>query len=185
MTLSLLVSLWVLAAAPCSTSRVGDAVTSPDGKVTVFVTRDTSRTDDTALGDVAHEDLCISRGGGAPTVLVAGRGGPKPERTLASFESLVFSPDGATLFFITTGWVTSPAAHSVEVATGKEAFLFDGAINRPIEKGLYLAAHYRLDVEHPVTSPDYRGRMETWTLVTRTGKLVRKVSDAEAQKWLH
>jgi hypothetical protein len=182
-TLSLLVS-WCVLASPCSTTRAGDAITSPDGKVTVFVTRDASRTDDTALGNVAHEDLCISRGGGAPTVLVAGRGGPKPEKTLASFETLVFSPDGATLFFTTTGWVTSPAAHSVELATGKETFLFDGAIRAPAENGHYLAGHFRIDDEHPVTSPEYRGRMETWTLVTRAGKLVRKVSDAEAQKWL-
>ena len=182
MTLSLLASLCVLAA-PCST-RASEPVTSPDGKLSVFVARDAGRTDQTALGEVPHEDLCISRGGGAPTVLLAGRGGPKPEKTLASFDLLVFSPDGATLFFTTTGWVTSPAAHSVEIATGEETYLFDGAIRVPVEKGHYLAAHFRLDTAHPVTSPEYRGRMETWSIVTRAGRLVRKVSDAEAQKWL-
>ena len=181
LTLSLLVPLCLLAN-PCE-ARAGDAVTSPNQKLTVFVARDTSRTDDTALGAVPHEDLCISRDGAAPTLLLAGRGGPAPEKTLASFDGFVFSPDGATLFFTTTGWVTSPAAHSVELATGKETFLFDGAIRAPVGKN-YLAAHFRLDDAHPVSSPDYRGRIETWSLVSRTGRLIRKVADAEAQQWL-
>lgn len=186
MTLPLLVSLCVLAN-PCET-RAGGAVTSPDGRVAIFVARDASRTDDAALGPVAHEDLCISRKGAAPTVLLAGRGGSAPEKTLASFDAFVFSPDSRTLFFTTTGWVTSPAAHSVDLATGQERYLFDGAINAPIQRGPhaghYLAAHFRLDDAHPVTSPEYQGRVETWVIVTARGRTIRRVTEAEAQKWL-
>ncbi len=189
MTLRLMLAVlvgWSAAAraVPCATP-VGDAVTSPDGHVRVFIARDATRMDDTTLGEVAHEDLCLSRDGAAPTVLLAGRGASAtvgPEHTLASFESLVFSRDGATLFFTTAGWVTSPAAHSVELATGKEAFLFDGAIVAPVGKHQYLASNFRLDDAHPVTSPKYRGRIETWSLVTRAGRLIRKVSEAEAER---
>ena len=173
----------LLAAAPC-TNPVGDAATSPDGHVKVFISRDESRRDDTSLGEVAHEDLCVSRDGGAPTVLLAGRAASAtvgPERSLASFAALLFSPDGATLFFTTTGWVTSPAAHSVELASGRETFLFDGAVVAPVGKN-FLASHYRLDEQHRVDSPKYRGRMETWSLVTLAGRVVRKVTEAEATR---
>lgn len=172
----------LLAAAPC-TNPVGDA-TSPDGHVKVFISRDESRQDDTSLGAVAHEDLCVSRDGGAATILLAGRAlsdAVGPERSLASFASLLFSPDGATLFFTTTGWVTSPAAHSVGLATGKEAFLFDGAVVAAVGEN-FLASHYRLDAQYPVDSPKYRGRMESWSLVTRAGRLLRKVTEAEATR---
>lgn len=167
---------------PCL-NRVGESVKSPDGRVQVFITRDPKRVDATALGDVAHEDLCVVRDGAATRVLLAGRGeapGVGPDKTLASFAQFVFSPDGATLFFTTTGWVTSPAAHSVELATGKERFLFDGAITAPLAKGQYLATHFRLDDAFPVTSPKYRGRIESWSIVTRDGRTVKKLSEEEA-----
>lgn len=173
----------LLAAAPCA-NPVGDPATSPDGHVKVFISRDEKRQDDTSLGEVAHEDLCLSRDGGAPTLLLAGRALSDtvgPERSLASFAALLFSPDGATVFFTSTGWVTSPAAHSVELATGKEAFLFDGAVVAAVGKN-FLASHYRLDDQYRIDSPKYRGRMETWSLVTRTGRIIRKVSDAEATR---
>ena len=170
------------AADPCLI-RVGESVTSPDGHVVIFIARDPKRVDATALGDVPHEDLCVVRDGAAARVLLAGRGEAPavgPDKTLTSFGQLVFSPDGATLFFTTTGWVTSPAAHSVELATGKERFLFDGAITAPLAKGQYLAVHYRLDDAFPVRSPKYRGRMESWSIVTRDGRRVKKVSVEEA-----
>lgn len=175
--------LSMLLAAQC-TNPVGAAATSPDGHVRVFISRDESRQDDTSLGEVAHEDLCVSRDSAAPTVLLAGRAASDtvgPERSLASFAALLVSPDGATLFFTTTGWVTSPAAHSVELATGKEAFLFDGAVVAPVGKN-FLASHYRLDAQYGVDSPKYRGRRETWSLVTRAGRVVRTVTEAQATR---
>ena len=184
--LSLASFLWLVvssAADPC-VNRVGNAVSSPDGHVQVFIARDPQRVDATALGDVAHEDLCLVRDGAAPRLLLSGRGeAPNvgPDKTLASFAQLLFSPDGATLFFTTTGWVTAPAAHSVELATGQERFLFDGAITLPLAKGRYLATHFRLDDAFPVTSPKYRGRIESWSIVTRDGRTVKRVSEKEAK----
>ncbi len=128
------------------------------------------------------------RGMGAPTLLVAGQGtdADPPERILASFQDLLFAPDGATLFFTTSAWVTSRAAHAVQIDSRNESYLFDGRVVAPIARGphagMYLAAHFRLDPDHPVDSPKYRGRMETWSLVTRAGKTVRRLTDAEAEK---
>lgn len=162
--------------------------TSRDGRTTVFVVVDATRHDETTLGPEPHEDLCISRNGAPATLLVAGKGtdDDPPEHILASFQDLLFAPDGATLFFTTSAWVTSRAAHAVQIDGGKESFLFDGRVVAPITRGphagMYLAAHFRLDPDHPVDSPQYRGRIETWSVVTRAGKAVRRLSDAEAAK---
>lgn len=122
-------------------------------------------------------------------MLVAGReAGPNEgvERTLAGFGNLLFSRDGALVFFTSAAWVTSTAAHVVELATGRETFLFDGAVEVEVTKGpeagRFVASHFRLDDVYPVSSPKYRGRMVMWSLVTRTGKIMRKLSEAEAQR---
>jgi hypothetical protein len=166
------------AAEPC-VDRSGPSVTSPDGKVTVFVSRDASRTDDSALGEVAHEDLCLTRDGKAPALLLAGRAGT-PESGLTGFESLLLS--GELLFFTAGGWVTSPAAHRVDLRTGAEKFLFDGAVLARTADGHFVATHFRRDTEYPVSSPKYRGRMESWSLVTRDGAVVRALSEATANR---
>jgi hypothetical protein len=107
---------------------------------------------------------------------------------LAQFGGLVFSRDGGTLFFTSAGWVTSPAAHAVDVATRAERFLFDGSVLGPVAKGAdqdkFVAWHFRLDEQHPIDSPRYRGRMSSWSLVTREGRTVRKLQQAEAERLL-
>jgi hypothetical protein len=172
---------------PCANADPQRNATSPDGHVRVFVAIDRSRTDSTTVEDVPHEDLCVSRDGSPPRVLLAGRSaGPTEgvETTLAAFGELVFSPDGTRLYFTSAAWVTSSAAHVVELATGRRTFLFDGAIVGPVttgrDAGNYVASHFRLDAENPVSSPKYRGRMETWSLVSKDGKTVRKLSEKEA-----
>ncbi len=164
-------------------------VVSPDGRVTVFVAIDPTRSVSTSVEDLPHEDLCIEVSGEAPRVLVAGRdAGPNEgvERTLAGFGNLLFSRDGALVFFTSAAWVTSTAAHVVELATGRETFLFDGAVEVEVSKGTeagrFVASHFRLDDVYPVSSPKYRGRMVMWSLVTRTGKTLRKLSETEAAR---
>lgn len=159
--------------------RSGPSVRSADGSVLVFVSRDASRTDDSALGPVAHEDLCLSRDGGAAMVLVAGRSGD-PEQGLTSFENLLL--DGDLLFFTAGGWVTSPAAHRFDLRTGVEKFLFDGAVVARTAAGQLIATHFRIDTKYPVTSPRYRGRIESWSLVTRDGRIVRPLTEANAKR---
>ena len=179
-------------AGPCTSPDVASPArraTSPDGRVTVFVSVDASRIDATSIEDLPHEDLCIARDGGPPRVLVAGRSaGPNEgvEKTLAAFGGLVFSPDSNLLFFSSAAWVTSSAAHVVDIASGNERFLFDGAVISSIvqgrDRGAYLAWHFRLDQEHPISSPKYRGRMESWSIVSKEGKLLRKASEKEAKE---
>ncbi len=174
---------------PCANGDTKRTATSPDGHVTVFVVVDTSKTVATFAEDMPHEDLCVAKDGGAPRILVAGHEAwPNEgvERTLGSFGQLVFSPDGVLLFFSSAAWVTSGAAHVVDLATGKEKFLFDGAVEAAIVsgayKGSYLANHFRLDQAHPISSPQYRGRMMSWSVVSKDGKTIRKLTDAEAKR---
>lgn len=157
-------------------------VTTRDGATEVFVGVDRTRKLVTVVGEVVHQDLCISRGGGPPVVLLAGKSAPDdgpPERTLADFDHLVFSRDEKTLYFSAAAWVTSSAAHAVDLASGTERFLVDGAVESEIESGPYagmlLASHFRLDDKHPVDSPDYQGRIEMWSVITKEGKEVRRL----------
>ena len=115
---------------------------SPDGMITVFVSTDETRIDSTALGDVVHENLCIRRNGGPPTLLLAGRGmgapGPEgAEETLAGFYQFLFSSDSKTLYVNSLGWATNGGAHAVDLATGKERFLCVGQVTSVIGNGPY------------------------------------------------
>jgi hypothetical protein len=159
---------------------------SPDGRVAVFVAID-PRTVPTSSEDLPRQDLCFEVAGASPRVLVSGRtSGPGEgvEHTLAGFGNLLFSKDGTLVFFTSAAWATSTAAHVVELGTGRESFLFDGSIEvevtRGPDTGRFVASHFRLDDVYPVSSPKYRGRRVTWSLVTRTGKTLRKLSREEA-----
>lgn len=163
-------------------------VVSPDGRVVVFVAND-PQTVPTSVEDLPRQDLCIVVAGAPARVLVSGRtAGPNEgvEHTLAGFGNLLFSRDGAVVFFTSAAWVTSTAAHVVELDTGRETFLFDGSVEVEVtqgpETGRFVASHFRLDDVYPVSSPKYRGRRVTWSLVTRTGKTLRKLSEAEASR---
>jgi hypothetical protein len=120
---------------------------SPDGMITVFVSTDETRIDPTALGEVVHENLCIRRNGGPPTLLLAGRllagrgmGAPGPEgaeETLAGFYQFLFSSDSKTLYVNSLGWATNGGAHAIDLATGKERFLCVGQVTSVIGNGPY------------------------------------------------
>ena len=165
-----------------------NAVRSPDGKLSVFVEVDESREDETAVGAVPHARLCVCENGLPVRVLLEGRGTPDatPQSTLASFGELVLSPDQTTLYFTTAAWVTSGAAHAIDLRTGRERFLFDGTVAAVIENGPYrgmlLASHFRLDPLHRVDSPKYRGRVETWTVESPDGKTLRSLPEDSAAR---
>lgn len=183
------------APSPCAPRPSGTpSAISADGSLTAYVVLDGTRTVATAVDDAPASFLCVARRGEGPRVLVASRAaeGEEPiERTLANFDNLVFAPDGRTLYFTSSAWVTSGAAHAVDVATGAERFLVDGQVVAVLTAGPYagnlLALHYRLDDAHPVDSPDYRGRMDMWSVIRPSGELVRRLPDDEAarQKALH
>jgi len=180
------------AAAPhalCERTPDAPSTASPDGKLQVFVSVDRAREDETTVGASPHQDLCIVREGGAPRLLLAGRGAPEDagvESTLTDFDALLLSPDLKTLYFTSAAWVTSAAAHAVDLATGKERFLVDGAIEAVISsgpyKGMLVASHFRLDDQYPVDSPKYRGRMAMWSIVTLDGKTVRRLPEEQGAR---
>lgn len=178
----------IAATGACASADGERVAKSPDGKIEVFVHTDKSRHVETTLGTADYEELCVRRDGAKATVLVAGRGddATPPEKILSGFDNFVFSPDSKTLFFTTTAWVTSSAAHAVDLETKEERFLVDGGITAVLESGPYkghlLATHFRLDPVHSVDSPKYRGRMETWSVVSRDGKTVRELPEGEAAR---
>jgi hypothetical protein len=113
------------------------SATSPDGRITVFVSTDSTRRDDSPLGEGDHQDLCIKRQGEPPTLLLAGNSENDPEGSLTAFNNFLFSPDGTTLYFASAAWPTNNAAHAVDLATGKERFVTSGTIAAVITTGPY------------------------------------------------
>jgi hypothetical protein len=166
-----------------------EAIRSSDGHIVVYVQTDPKRHDDTTLEPAEHKDLCVIAGTSPPRLLVEGRpslpdGGA--ETTLAAFSALRFSADEKRVFFSSTAWVVSPALHEVDVATGTERFLTDGALDTELvsgpHKGDLVVTHYLLDPDHDISSPKYRGRMLLWYRHDRTGKRLERLPDDEAAR---
>lgn len=132
--------------------------------------------------------LCFQRSGQQKVLLMsrAARADAGVEDELNDFSQLVFSRDDRVVFFATSAWVVSPAAHGVEVATGKEWFIVDGSIIEELDhgpfKGSLYATHFRLDDEHPVGDIGYLGRNVTQTVVDWHGKKLRRLPDNEKER---
>lgn len=62
------------------------------------------------------------------------------------------------------------------------ALVLEVEVSQGADAGRFVASHFRLDDTYPVTSPKYRGRRMMWSLVTRTGKTLRKLSEVEAAR---
>jgi len=113
------------------------AVLSPDGR-TVVVVRYTGRTVQTALDESPATDLVrVDVRTGVARGLVRARGSATPERTLASFSDVAFSPDSRTVYFVSGAWVVSGAVHAVDVATGRERYLMPGNSVAVVPRGKY------------------------------------------------
>lgn len=164
-------------------------VRSADGTTVAFLELDASRRESTATADAPHAYLCVGRQGAPPKVVLESHEpdpSAGPPDMIAGLGNLVLSPDGSTVYFTTEGWVTSLAAQALDVATGQRHFLFDGVVKEVVAagpfKGHLVAEHYRLDPDYPVSSPKYRGRMETWSLSTPAGKTVRPLPADEGAR---
>jgi hypothetical protein len=155
---------------------------SPDARWIVFVRRTPRDTVNTSLGWEERTELWIVRTDGVNARrLLRGREGETPETTLARFDTPVFSLDGKTVYFGSTGWVTSDALHAVNVSTGQERFIcaangFELLTRGPYRGDLMVGQHrYR-------TNGSYDG---TW-IVSPTGQILRQVTidgapDADAR----
>lgn len=159
--------------APCTTLPRAQTATRGDGTI-VYVEAHPTRKVQSAVDEVPAMNLCIVRPGAAPALLVAGRAADDPKERLVAFSELVFDRAEDALFFSTSAWVTSPAAHRVDLRTGEVRFLADGVVVGRLTDGPHaggiLMRHYRLDDEHSVEDPEYEGRREVFTVVDARGR---------------
>ncbi|MGO4328982.1 TolB family protein [Cupriavidus sp. 2TAF22] len=111
---------------------------SPDGKRVAFVRRTPHRPVDTALGSEDAEQIWIVGvdASGARS-LVEGRAHKNPKQALAGLNSPVFSPDGRSIYFLSTAWVTSRAVHIVSVGDAEERFVTEGNTLEIVHAGKY------------------------------------------------
>jgi hypothetical protein len=163
-----------------------ESVTARDGSV-VYVEENPAITDEGPVDVAPRTNLCIVRPGAAPKLLLAGHGADEPSKILVGMSGLVADPGADFVYFSTSAWVTSSAAHAVSLTTGAETFLTDGTVLEVLTKGKHtgklVMSHFRLDEAYPVSSPKYRGRMEMYSVVDRAGKTVLKLpEDAAARK---
>jgi hypothetical protein len=59
------------------------------------------------------------------------------KQNLTDFSHLSLSPDSKTLYFQTSGWATSNAIHSLDIATKKTTYITDGGIACVVLGGQY------------------------------------------------
>jgi Tol biopolymer transport system component len=110
---------------------------SPDGRHIAFV-RKTRRKVDTALGpENADEIWLMNIDGSAQRLLVEGHNSTDPKRALAALHSLIFSPDGRVVYFLSSAWTTSGSVHAVDLATAEERFVTAGNSLDVIPTGQY------------------------------------------------
>src|SRR5581483_10884812 len=115
-----------------------DVILSPDGKLVAFVRRTPDKLISTSMGDEeATEIWIINIDGKAARRLLTGTSAKEPQRSLANFRNLQFSPDGARIYFLSAGWVTSNAIYAVNRLTAKASFIAPGNSLEVIQRGTY------------------------------------------------
>ena len=154
--------------------------TSPDGRKVVFFRTNVQAIDrgvGAPSGGRPEVDLWISRADGSDAhLLLAGTGTQAPETNLTDIEQIEFSPDGRTLYFQTYAWLTSPAIHAVDIASGKQRLVTHGWLNHVVPAGRFkgdLVVHQH---RHFVGSGTY----EWYWLFTGNGKEVGPIGPTEA-----
>ncbi|AQV96434.1 hypothetical protein BJN34_21435 [Cupriavidus necator] len=122
-----------------TTSGLDSAPTlSPDGRRVAFVRRVPDRTVDTALGsECADQIWVIGADASGARRLVEGWDHMDPKRALAGLRSPSFSPDGRSIYFLSTAWATSQAVHVVSLDDGREHFVTDGNTLEVVYAGKY------------------------------------------------
>ncbi len=114
------------------------AVLSPDGRAVAFVRATPGRAiASSAYGSEARELWIVGVDGAGARMLVRGDEGSTPETVVARIADPRFSPDGERIYFESDAWVTSPAVHVVEVATGRERFVVPGSLVEVVPRGEY------------------------------------------------
>jgi hypothetical protein len=133
---SIIVVAGVAAAAHAQTAV--EHVTAPGGKVVYYIMSLPGRIEDPlggwATGVGPKQAIAAGRN---RRILLTSTPSISPEKNLTDFSHLFLSPDGNTLYFHTSAWATSAAIHSLDIATGKTAFVTSGGISCIVSGGEY------------------------------------------------
>lgn len=149
-------------------------VLSPDGTLIAFtrLTREGHDQD----GDPPVRDLwVVGVDGLKATRLVTGEpeGNEDPEQVLAGIDHPVFSPEGSTVYFMTTAWKTSSAIHAVPSAGGPQRYVTSGNSLSVVRRGKYAGA--LMVAQHRYM--DGHGSWNPQVLVSPAGKKIKVVGE--------
>lgn len=137
-----------------------DAVVSHDGKRVAYV-------------HTAGEDAEIwvsDANGKVPRCLVYSHADNDPKKNLAHFNTLMFSHDDRSLYFLSEAWVTSNAVHKIDLHTHKQNFITDGNDISIISKGKY--AGYLVVNKHEYIQGG--GSVDRDWIVSPSGRKIRR-----------
>jgi len=109
-------------------------------------------------------------------LLVSGKEGSDPKRSLADFSSPQFSPDGQRIYFLSAGWVTSGAVHVVDIQSRRESFVSPGNTLEVIQKGKYRG--YLIVQEHKYFVGAKVGSYDDYWLLTPKGREISHIGGA-------
>ncbi len=102
------------------------------------------------------------------------------KRNLFGITHPVFSLDGGYVYVQADAWATSPATHQINLTTGAERFVIDGAVQSVIRSGPYrgmlLVSRHKY---HP--APEF-GSYDPVDVVRPDGKLMLTVPGSEADE---
>jgi dipeptidyl aminopeptidase/acylaminoacyl peptidase len=115
--------------------QYGEPVLGPDGRTVAFIHIDAAAT---GPGQDSFNSLYVADGAtGKVRRLIAPKEADAPKDRLAAFSHPIFSLDGHYIYVSAEAWATSPAVHQINVETGAERFVIDGAATRIIRTGPY------------------------------------------------
>ena len=143
-------------------------VLSPDGHTVVFVREVT---------DGVTEIWSWRGDGDVPQRLLATRPDTLAHRNLEGFNTLLFSADGASLYFLSRAWAVSDALYVLDLASGHERFVIDA---NDVRLGPPTSGRRTLIVQRHRYPNRGGGAIDDYWLVTDSGKILRHIGDEAA-----
>lgn len=133
MQFSLLAGIALLLAAGADTSAW--QVVSPDGRYTVSLVAD-GPGDADGLG--AQDIVIVEKGSRTPRRLLTSRYHEDPHQNLTNIDRLLYSSDGASVYFSTSDAApTSGAVHQIDLKSGRVRFVVSGQALSIVRTGPY------------------------------------------------
>jgi len=149
---------------------------SPDGSTIVFVRETSGEKISTGSGDASANSLWLVKADGTGARrLAASHDSEKVENILAGLTVPQFAPNGRSVYFLSSAWAVSDAAHMVDLATGKERFICDANSLRIIQHGKRRG--YLVVSKHKYRGEE--GSYDWYWLVSPSGKEIRTLGETD------